>query len=199
MTEARRTAKRSAARYVRIEGDVAYVALTQGAVAIIDAADAADVGKHLWHIGSDGYAATTIKTDGKWTHLSLHRFLLAPPPGMQVDHINGNRLDNRRSNLRICSNSENQCNSKSKPTMNGRPVGCRYKGVYVKGFRFRAQITINGKRIWLGTFDMAESAALAYDAAARDLHGEFARTNFQEGLNSPGIYRMETEKQRRLF
>lgn len=182
MSEVRRPRDASrSAEYVTICGDVAYVELAQGVVSVIDAADAAEVGKSLWRLSVKGYAMTDIKTNGKWTSLRLHRLLLDPPLDMQIDHINGDRLDNRRANLRICSHSENQRNSRPAMTYGGKRVFSQYKGVYASGSRFRAQIGINWKQVRLGTFDTAEEAALAYDGAAREHFGEFARTNFQGG------------------
>jgi len=103
------------------------------------------------------------------------REILKPPDNMQCDHINGNGLDNRRCNLRICSHSENQ--------HNGSPyVGCssRFKGVHWRKDRRKWQTSIRnaGKPIYLGYFTDEAEGARAYDRAARELFGEFARVNF---------------------
>jgi hypothetical protein len=92
---------------------------------------------------------------------------------MQVDHINGNGLDNRKENLRICSHSENQWNrTKYKNNKSG------YKGVFFhsKTGHWEAGIRINGKREYLGVFNTPQEASLAYSRKAIELHGEFART-----------------------
>ena len=104
----------------------------------------------------------------------LQHVLLAVPEGMYVDHINGNKSDYRKSNLRLCSKSQNNCN-----------VGVRldsvtgFKGVYWNSTkkRFQASIQIAGKRRYLGTFSDPKIAALAYNEAALKYHGEFAFLN----------------------
>jgi len=105
----------------------------------------------------------------------MHRVILDAPMNMLVDHINGNGLDNRRENLRICTNTENLRNrGKDRDNTSG------YKGVVIKKGekKFRAQIRVNQKTIHLGSFSTPEEAARAYDDAAREYFGEFAWTNF---------------------
>lgn len=108
--------------------------------------------------------------------LYLHRVIMNAPAGMVVDHINGDSLDNRRSNLRLCTPAENARNrSKKKNSTSG------FKGVSWNNManKWQAQIMANGKLKALGVFVEKEDAARAYDKAARELHGEFARTNFK--------------------
>jgi hypothetical protein len=97
---------------------------------------------------------------------------------METDHINHNGLDNRKTNLRICTTSQNAQN-RPKDTRNisgYKGVGrCMSRGC---NYEWRAEIKINGKKIHLGLFHSPEKAALAYDKAARNLFGEFALTNF---------------------
>lgn len=94
------------------------------------------------------------------------------------DHINGNQLDNRRSNLRIATKQENGRNSRKKRS----GTRTRYKGVGIaRGGKFVARIKADREQIRLGRFDTEEEAARAYDAAARRYHGEFARLNFHDG------------------
>jgi hypothetical protein len=90
-----------------------------------------------------------------------------------VDHINGNGLDNRDENLRLATNSQNQMNSRKRSG-----TSSRYKGVSLQRKRWRAQIKLDGKLIYLGMFDTEEQAAMAYDYAAIELFGEFSRINF---------------------
>ena len=103
----------------------------------------------------------------------MHREILNSPRGSQVDHINGNGLDNRRQNLRICSFKQNHLNSRPKN-------GGRFKGVFITpAGNWTAKIGFNGRLIHLGTFNKIEIAALEYDKAAKILFGEFARLNFK--------------------
>lgn len=91
-----------------------------------------------------------------------------------VDHINHNRLDNRRANLRICSMRENLRNRRGKKSSK-----THYKGVHPQQGRYRAQICYQGKQYSLGMFATAEEAAKVYDGKARELFGEYAFLNFQ--------------------
>jgi hypothetical protein len=99
-----------------------------------------------------------------------------PPPHLLVDHRNNNSLDNRRANLRLATHAENCYN---RPKIRTK-TSSRYIGVYFEKStgKWTAKIRVNGKRLWLGRFNSELEAALAYDAAARKYHGEFARTNF---------------------
>jgi hypothetical protein len=105
--------------------------------------------------------------------LRLHRLILNATRGMVVDHINGNTLDCRRENLRICTNAENikNCRLYSNSTSG-------YKGVcWEKGTKkWSAKIQVDKKRIFLGRFDDIELAYEAYKAASSKYHGEFGRT-----------------------
>lgn len=108
----------------------------------------------------------------------LHRVILSPSDDTDVDHRNGNGLDNRRSNLRVCTESQDLGNSKlRKDNTSG------YKGVHFFHGRWRARIAINGKRISLGMFSDPWEAAQAYNIAALTQWGEFARLN--ERLSEP--------------
>jgi hypothetical protein len=104
----------------------------------------------------------------------MHRLIARPPSHLEVDHRNGDSLDNRRKNLRICTRSENQWNRL--PSSRNRTG---YKGVkrQTKSPRWMARITVRWREIYLGTFDTPEEAARAYDASARHFFGPFARLN----------------------
>lgn len=120
-----------------------------------------------------GYAITQY---GKKRHLeSMHRVILGAPNGMQVDHINGDRLDNRSGNLRLCTGLQN---SKNRTSAWGKS---QYKGVLERSYggksKWSAKICSNSKVYYLGVFTTEEEAAKAYNAAAKRLHGDFAFLN----------------------
>jgi HNH endonuclease len=118
------------------------------------------------------YAAST-RLKRIYGSVLLHRAIINAPKGMCVDHINGNTLDNRRSNLRLATHKQNMQNRKKHNCKNP------YKGVYEKrSGRYTAMIFDNSKLKNLGVFETAEEAAKVYDARAAILHGEFARLNF---------------------
>src|ERR1700744_1157255 len=132
------------------------ITLSNGGVALIDDADYALVSKHTWKaIGK------TLKY-ARSGNLSMHRVIMDAPADMVVDHINGRTLDNRRSNLRICTRVENMRNQRlAKNNTTG------YKGVSLhKAGRYRASICVNRNLMFLGTFACPIRAALAYDRAA---------------------------------
>lgn len=130
--------------------------------------------KYKWHISvcekTKFYAQTTFK--GKLS-LTMHDFLMNTPKGMTIDHVNGDSLDNRMDNLRICSQQQNNCNRKS-PNVKKTS---KFKGVYWHSQNncWIAQC----KRIHLGRFATQELAAKAYDIAAKEQFGDYACTNFQ--------------------
>lgn len=107
----------------------------------------------------------------------MHREIMNAPKGMVVDHIDGNGLNNRKSNLRICTQAQNNLNSRPK-----RNCSSRYKGVsfYKRDKIWQVQIFHNSRTIFLGRFDDEIEAALAYDRKAAELFGEFAYLNFKK-------------------
>lgn len=145
---------------------------------LIDADQLEKILSRKWRRSVQGYVETTGRPKR-----SLHRFILDLPQGREpvVDHINGNPLDNRKANLRICSQKENSWNrKKSKSNKTG------FKGVTHHRNLFRASIGSVGKT-YLGLYECIEDAAMAYDKAAVEKYGEFARTNFpiEKVLSSP--------------
>lgn len=150
-------------------------------VAIVDAVDA-DLADHQWRMGH-GYAVRWMgERAGSMHRQVLERSLGRPlAVGLFADHINGNKLDNRRSNLREATRAESTLNRGPHGTWRGRVTASSLKGVYArKGSRrrpWRAQIKCDGKQIYLGVFATEPEAAAAYDAAALRLHGSFARLN----------------------
>lgn len=152
------------------------IPLTQGKFALVDDEDFEYISKFKWAFNSVGYAVRSEPRPSKRVIL-MHRVISNAADKMEVDHRNGNRLDNRRSNLRECSKSQNQQNVQLKAN---NTTG--YKGVSTvkKTKKFRAHITVNQKQIHLGTFEKAEDAARAYNKAAKQYFREFARLN--EGI-----------------
>jgi hypothetical protein len=149
-----------------------WIPLTNGKKAKIDKEDYVKVSKYKWH-NSLGYAQAYSK-DTPYNPVAMHRLIMNDPIGFSIDHINHNRLDNRKCNLRFCNMSQNIANSLlSKINTSG------YKGVdWHKGSRqWRARITINGKRFDLGNFKSIKNAAEAYNKKAKKIFGEFALLN----------------------
>ena len=103
----------------------------------------------------------------------MHREIINAPAGMQIDHINGNGLDNRKANLRLCNNAQNQQNRRKRSRATSL-----FKGVGWHDNRWRARITVNGKQIEIGRFKSEFLAAEAYDQKAIELFSEFANLNF---------------------
>lgn len=150
------------------------IQLTRGFVTLVDDEDYEKIKPFKWGISSkdNGRAiAVQARVNGKNTY--LHRFIMNPEDDLVVDHIDRNPLNNQRSNLRICTRSENQRNRTR------RAETSKYKGVHKrKGTnRFEAYIKLNKKRIHIGCFGSEVEAALAYNEFAIKLHGEFAALN----------------------
>lgn len=161
------------------------VKLTRGQFAKIDDEDFERVSKNKWTASlkeTHGYYAikATYKNKKRGT-CSMHRFIMnARKSDPAIDHKNGDTLDNRKENLRFCTQSQNLQNRRMHK---GNTTG--YKGVFLSRTktmppRYRAKITANGKRFSSKIYDTKEEAALAYDAMASHLHGEFARFNFKD-------------------
>ncbi|QYC10549.1 HNH endonuclease [Brevundimonas nasdae] len=154
---------------------VGIVPLSRGLEAVVDLVDLPLVEPFNWAAlctkTGHAYAQRSRTIEGRVTHILMHRAIIEPPPGMVIDHINGNGLDNRRSNLRICSHNDNMKNQ-----VVHRINKLQAKGVYLpKGKqRYRATITFNGRKIRLGSYATVQEAAAAYKGAAIALGGEFA-------------------------
>lgn len=157
------------------------VTLTQGRVAMIDAEDWPLVAVYQWHAARRDKNVYAASNEAKPLGYYMHRLIAGAKPGDHVDHRNGNGLDNRRANLRICTNAENRRN------MRIHRGASRYKGVALDrrqpGRPWVAYINIDGRRHSLGAYVTEIEAARAYNAAALELHGEFACLNTIEGLS----------------
>ena len=155
------------------------ITLSNGLIALVDEADFASVRDLRWHATGRAphvRAKCRVERGGKTTWVSLSRFLMGAEEGVIVDHINGDTLDNRRANLRLCTHAENLRNRRRRAGAFKSP----FKGVTRNRDRWVAQVGFLGKRHYAGTWPTAEEAAKAYDRLAAVLHGEFACLNFPE-------------------
>lgn len=135
------------------------------------------ISNYHWFIGCRGYATTRILRDGVIKIVMMHRLILnLTDSNMCGDHINHNRLDNRRFNIRECTFNQNQ--------KNRQPKGkSKYMGVTVYNLKdkikYVARIIENSIQTHIGSFDNEIDAAIAYDIRAKKVHGEFANLNFK--------------------
>lgn len=136
----------------------------EGKFAIVDAEDYEELSRYKWGIQGKGYVGSSRGT--------IHRIIMNTPDGMDTDHRNGDKLDNRRANLRIATRAQNNTNNH-----NAREgTSSRFRGVCLdwRSGKWLAQITHEKRNIRLGIFEIEEDAARARDGAAIVLHGEFA-------------------------
>ena len=166
--------------------------LCGGYVTLVDEEDIPKLSKYNWYLDEQnkgrgtGYYRVRTKI-GSW--VSMPRYLLGiTDPKIQVDHINGNPLDNRRKNLRIATHGQNMHNSGKQKSINGKPCTSKYKGVTLFRSRphkgkygtyeyWRAQICVDGEMIYLGQHKTEEDAARVYNTEAIKHFGDFARLN----------------------
>jgi hypothetical protein len=156
------------------------IPITKGYTAIIDNEDFDRVKDFKWHYHGKGYAARGYNNNGKVVIEKMHQRIIGRPKGnMEIDHINGNRLDNRRCNLRIVTHQQNTFNSHRKKPQKPGVNPSRYKGVTWRNDRnkWRSCITLNGRKYYLGLYNTEEEAALVYNEAAEKFYGEYARLN----------------------
>ena len=192
------------------------IELTRGYVAQVDDDDFNWLSKHSWHAhvrkgGTDGHVKdyVSVKTalsmkdeEGTtwWRHVTMAGIILDAPSNMIPDHIDGDPLNNCRSNLRLATPAENARNVSGLTTFKGKPTTSKHKGVsiikhdkkpYGPYYYIRAFIGVNGKTKHLGYFKTEEEAAICFDNAARLHHGRFARLNFpcwtEQPFNEPEL------------
>jgi len=161
------------ARPATPEGDVKRIPLTGGFYAYVDAADYEWLSKYSWRVFSGGYAMRCEK--GKV--IFMHRRIMQPPEGMVVDHIDGNRVNDCRFNLRVCTPAQNRYNHAKRAGGYSRFKGVSY---HKKCEKCYAVCQHKGGPIWLGYFDDEVEAARAYDHKAVECCGPFARVNLPE-------------------
>lgn len=160
----------------RANENMKRISLTQGQFATVDNADFEWLNQWKWHalLRRNGkfHARRTVGAHPNQKQIYIHRIIFGATSGEQIDHKNGNSLDNRRRNLRRCSTSQNSCN-RGAPRTNTSG----FKGVswHKQLSMWRARIGVCSRDIYLGLFSSAVAASRAYKAAARKYHGEFAR------------------------
>lgn len=159
---------------IRVEGEVAFVPLSQGLEAVIDAADVPLVEGHNWYASFSRGTAYAKRTVNRPVCLSIrmHRVILNAPDHMDVDHVDCDGLNNRRSNLRLATVAENNRNQRIRSTNTSG-----FKGVsFHKGSgKWAATIWVDGAPRHLGKFIDPEAAYSAYCSASQQLHGDFGR------------------------
>jgi hypothetical protein len=155
------------------------IQLTQGKVALVDDEDYEWLNQFTWYAKLSGvetfYAYRSVGCYENYRKVIMHREILHPPREMSVDHIDGDGLNNQKSNIRVCTKSENMHNrAKNRNNKSG------YKGVcFSKSMkRWITRIVVNGKKIQIGYYDDVLDAARAYDDAAVKYFGKFSRINF---------------------
>lgn len=156
-----------------MDGFLKTIELTKGKSAVVDDCDYEWLSQWKWHLGSGGYATRfSKKCDGLPRHnIFMHRLIMETPEGMEGDHINGDRLDNTRANLRSCLRHQNAINQKKRRG----DYSSQYKGVCRFERTKKWVVFCSGKNI--GYFKCEHDAATAYNFVAYKKYGEFAKMN----------------------
>lgn len=163
------------------------IPLTRGKFAIIDRDDLEFIMRYDWVYSKSGGPRSEYARSSGRRCIRMHSYIMNCPEGMVVDHKNGDGLDNRKSNLRICTDLQNRSNQRKKlSTIN------KYKGIKKRpNGNWTVYISHDNKRICAGTFDTELKAALAYDKKAIELKGEFANLNFKVAEGFKLVYKWQ--------
>lgn len=178
------------------------IPLTHGKVAIVDSEDYKWLSQFKWRAQKSGkrpdsfYAVRNVTIEKRRTTIQMHRQIMHPPEGLEIDHKNNNGLDNRRCNLRFCTRSQNMANSRGHTRRFSSFKGVSFHKEYKK---WRVRITHNGKNLHVGFFRSEVRAAKAYDDKAKELFGEFARPNLPYRLRNRNIYNWLMATNGRVF
>ena len=144
---------------------------------IVDNSDYKSLCKNKWSVRpghKTNYAYKTIKINVKRSTITMHQIIMSSKPGEQIDHINGNGLDNRRKNLRICTASQNRMN---RGLQINNQSGAKGVDWMPKRNKWRARIQVGGKQIHLGVFKNKIDAIKKYNSVVVKIHKEFAVKN----------------------
>lgn len=174
-------------REIRIDGNIAHVPLTRGYEAVIDAVDAHLVSGFNWYASVDRRADGSIRSiyavrkrrdeNGREKGEHLHRVIAGATCGLEVDHKDGDGLSNRRSNIRLATNAQNQHNQRLSARNTSGAKGVTW---HRQRGKWQAQIVISKKRKYLGCFSTVSDASRAYHAAAVSAFGEWANLGVAE-------------------
>jgi len=157
------------------------IKLTRGKLALIDNEDFEYLNQWKWHWDGE-YAARTIKFNGITHKITMHRLILNNiPKGKESDHINRDKLDNRRNNLRIVSNAENQMNKNLQKNNRSGVRGICWYGKYDK---WQTRIGFGGKKMFLGYFSNIKDAIEIYNTTSKKLYGKFTYINQMKGKSN---------------
>lgn len=159
-----------------LEPGTRMIPLTKGMFAKVDEADYEWLSQWPWHF-ANRYALRPEPGTKVGSHAAMHREIMQTPKGMDTDHINGDKLDNRRANLRVCTRQQNHRNLRSRPGSSSQFLGVTWDR---RRKNWVAHISMSRKTHHLGAFTSEEEAARARDAKARELFGEFAYLNFPD-------------------
>ena len=156
--------------------DIGIINLENGGSTIVDAEMLGVLSDWKWYRSWDGYVYTSFWDGEKGITKGLGAYILGTTKGIQCDHINGDKNDNRRANLRAVTNKQNQQNQGKRMAATATS---KYKGVYFSKDHnaWRSQIRVDGKKIHLGTGKTQEDAAMKYNEAAQKHFGQYARLN----------------------
>lgn len=160
-----------------------YIPLTQGKFALVDDEDYEGLNQWKWRVNKNHNNYYAVRTqhhgEGIREEIIMARLLMEAPKRMQIDHINGNGLDNRKENLRVVTHQQNAWNTKK------RKGSSIYKGVrwFAQTNQWFVQICKDCKVLYIGLFDNEQHGAMAYDIWAKDLFGEYARLNFPQAIH----------------
>lgn len=154
-----------------VEGESKEIPLTQGKVTTVDASDYEWLNQWKWHYVAKGYAARTVRSKGVSKHILMHRLVNETPDNLFTDHINGNKLDNRRCNLRTVTAAQNAYN---KALLSTNSSGVRGVKWIKQTRKWRAEICLDREVKQLGNFKNIEDAERARWEAEREFFGEYS-------------------------